>query len=69
VLKAAMPEAEDAGYEFVLTVHDEGVTETPDSKIFSGAALAGMLAKQRSWTTGLPLAAAGSEMYRYHKED
>lgn len=68
VMAYAMPEAEDAGYEIDLTVHDELLTETPDNPIFNPDGLSTILATGRSWTKGLPLAAAGFETYRYKKE-
>lgn len=68
VLKSSMLPAEAAGYEIVLTVHDEIVSETPDTKDFSAKALSAIMASPRPWTTGLPLAAAGFETYRYRKE-
>ena len=68
VLKAGMPDIEAAGYEIVLTVHDSAMTETPDDPAFSAPALAAIITKPREWTTGLPLAAAGFETYRYRKD-
>lgn len=59
---------ENAGYPIVLTVHDEVVTETPDSEKFTAGGLASLLAANNSWTQGLPLAAAGFEAYRYRKD-
>ena len=63
-----MPAIEDAGYEIVLTVHDEVVTETPDSEDFNAEQLSAMLATNPPWSDGLPLAAAGFEAYRYRKD-
>lgn len=63
-----MPEIEDAGYEIVLGVHDEHITETPDSPDYSHETLAGMMARPKPWAPGLPLAAAGFEAYRYRKD-
>lgn len=68
VLKASMPEMEDAGYEIVLTVHDEAVTETPDTEGYSAEALSAIMSREREWTKGMPLAAAGFETQRYRKE-
>ena len=67
VLYGAMPLAEAAGYEIVLHVHDELVTETPDEKEFTADTLSGVLSAEQSWTEGLPLAAAGFETLRYRK--
>ena len=63
----SMPLAEAAGYEIVLTVHDELVTETPDSKEFSTEGLVNILQTVPPWATGMPLAAAGFETMRYRK--
>jgi DNA polymerase len=68
VLKHGMPPAEDAGYEIVLTVHDEEVTETPDTPEFSVAGLAAIMSTVPAYAPGLPLAAAGFETYRYRKD-
>lgn len=68
VLKHAMPAMEAAGYEIVLTVHDEAVTEAPDTPEYSAKALAGILATVPKWADGLPLAAAGFETDRYRKD-
>lgn len=69
VLKHGMVLWEAQDYETVLTVHDEGVTETPDTDAFSGAGLAKIMATVPVWAQGLPLAAAGFETHRYRKED
>ena len=68
VMADAMIRAEDAGYEIVLTVHDEIVTETPDTGRFSAEGLAQIMSANPPWAEGLPLAAAGFEAYRYGKE-
>ena len=67
VLYWTMPRAEAAGYPIVLHVHDELVTETPDTKSFTHAKLSDILAAGEDWTEGLPLAAAGFESYEYKK--
>lgn len=59
--------AEDEGYEVVLTVHDELVTEAPDEDEHSAARLAEIMAVNPPWAGGMPLAAAGFEAYRYGK--
>jgi DNA polymerase len=68
VLAENMPAAEAADYPIVLTVHDELVTEPEDSPDYSVAGLSEILATVPSWATGLPLAAAGFETYRYRKD-
>lgn len=68
VLAAAMPKVEEAGYEIVLTVHDEIIAEAPDTDDFSAAHLSKLLSTNPPWAAGLPLAAGGFETYRYRKE-
>lgn len=68
VLAYNMPVAEEAGYEIVLTVHDELVTQTPDTSEHNVDALSAIMARVPPWADGLPLAAAGFETYRYRKE-
>lgn len=68
VMAHAMPIAEEQGYEVVLTVHDELITEAPDDLDHSVDGLAGIMAIVPPWAEGLPLAAAGFEAYRYRKD-
>lgn len=68
VLAPALPAAEARGYLPVLTVHDEIVTECPDTPDFSTDGLSRILADNPPWAAGLPLSAAGFEAYRYKKE-
>lgn len=58
---------EAAGYEIVLEVHDELITEVPASDDYNVDGLSKILATVPSWAAGLPLAAAGFETYRYRK--
>lgn len=66
VLAHNMP-AIDAEYPIVLSVHDELLTETPDSPEYSAHRLAEMMSTVPPWAPGLPLAAEGFEAYRYRK--
>lgn len=68
ILAANMPSIDDAGYEIVLSVHDELLTETPDTDEFSAYDLSARMATVPAWAEGLPLAAAGFETYRYKKD-
>ena len=68
VLAHNMPEIESKGYEIVLTVHDEVITEAPDSAEFNHENLSKLLAANPEWASDLPLAAAGFESYRYKKD-
>ena len=67
IMAANMQPAEDAGYEIVLTVHDEIVCEAPDTPEYNHEHLSSILATVPSWALGMPLAAAGFESYRYRK--
>jgi len=67
VLAHNMAEAEASGYEIVLTVHDELVTETIDSGQFTSERLSAIMSTVPPWATGLPLAASGWEGQRYRK--
>jgi DNA polymerase len=68
VLAASMPAIEAAGYQIVLTVHDEVICEAPDTPEFNPADLARLMAINPEWAEGLPLAAAGFEAHRYRKD-
>lgn len=68
ILASAMPRAEKGGYEIVLTVHDELVTQAPDTPDFSAAHLSEILSTNPAYAQGLPLAAAGFETHRYRKD-
>ncbi len=67
ILAHGMTLAEDAGYKVVLSVHDELLTETPDTTEFTHKRLSEIMSEVPWWATGLPLAAAGFEAYRYRK--
>jgi DNA polymerase len=67
VLAYNMPSIEDRGYQIVLSVHDELLTETPDSDDFNADELGRMMSTAPAWAKGIPLAAAGFETYRYRK--
>ncbi len=63
-----MAEIEATGYEIVLSVHDELLTETPDTAAFTHQALSRLMSSVPPWAPGLPLAAAGFETHRYRKD-
>jgi DNA polymerase len=68
-LMETMPIVETAGFEIVLTVHDEDVTEAPiDRDDLNAAYLSELLCSDLGWNVGLPLAAAGYTAQRYRKE-
>jgi DNA polymerase bacteriophage-type len=68
VMAHNMPGIEAAGYAITLTVHDEVITEAPDSADFNPDHLGSLLAAVPPWATGMPLAAGGFEANRYKKE-
>lgn len=61
------PSVERAGYQIILRVHDELVTETSRAKKYSESKLSKLLAAGSVWTAGLPLAAEGYEANEYRK--
>ena len=67
VMFDAMPSVEEAGYQIILSVHDELVTEVPIGSEHTVDGLCRLLAAGSDWSVGLPLAAAGKEMKRYGK--
>lgn len=67
VLAYSMPSVEEAGYPIVLSVHDELVTEPPDTNDYILAELCRLMAAGQPWLESLPLAASGFETQRYAK--
>lgn len=68
VMTANMQNIEDAGYQIVLSVHDELICEAPDTADFNAEHLAALLCANPTWAPDMPLAAAGFETYRYRKD-
>ncbi|MDE9432760.1 DNA polymerase [Xenorhabdus bovienii] len=68
VLAGNMPLIEEAGYAIVLTVHDEVLTEAPDTPDYAHEHLSTLLATNPEWASDLPLNAGGFESYRYKKD-
>ena len=69
IFMGGMLRAEEAGYPVCVRVHDELICETPDDPAYTVEGLSALMTRGESWSTGLPLAAAGHEMYRYAKLD
>lgn len=67
VFKHGELHADRAGYDVIFPVHDELVTEVPDTPEYSAEGLAEVMSIVPPWATGLPLAAAGFETKRYRK--
>lgn len=63
-----MPAIEAALYAIILSVHDELLTETPDTEEFTAKGLSALLSTNPPWADGLPLAAGGFEAHRYKKD-
>jgi DNA polymerase len=63
-----MPAVEARGYEIVLTVHDEVITEAPDKDFYFHDQLSRLLTANPSWAPDLPLNAGGFEAYHYRKD-
>ncbi|AEF45835.1 DNA-directed DNA polymerase [Serratia sp. AS12] len=68
VLAGNMPAVEARGYEIVLTVHDEVITEAPDKDFYFHDQLSRLLATNPAWAPDLPLNASGFEAYHYRKD-
>jgi len=68
VFMTSMVGAEQHDYGVCIRVHDELITEVPDTADYTVDQLASIMATKPSWATGLPLAAAGFETYRYKKD-
>ncbi len=68
VFMTGMVGAEEHGYEVCIRVHDELITEVPDTPEYNVPQLASIMATNPSWAVGLPLAAAGFSCYRYRKD-
>ncbi|HDT1123726.1 TPA: DNA polymerase [Klebsiella aerogenes] len=68
VLAGNMPLIENAGYNIVLTVHDEVICEVPDTDDYTDAALSSLLSTNPEWAPDIPLNAGGFEAYHYRKD-
>lgn len=66
ILAEAMLRVEEAGYEIVLSVHDELITET-DPENADPAKFEALMSESPAWAAGLPIAAAGWSGDRYRK--
>ncbi len=68
ILAHGMVEAKKDGYALILTVHDEPITETPDTDEYTVEGLIACITKPPIWAIDLPLAADGFETIRYGKK-
>lgn len=69
VMAANMPRIENAGYDILLSVHDELITETEDTGQPVDNKLSLLLATAPHWAPDLPLSAGGFTALRYRKDD
>ncbi|MEQ1519699.1 MAG: hypothetical protein ABL936_00340 [Aestuariivirga sp.] len=59
--------ADEAGYDLIMSIHDELLTDVPETNLFTVEGLSAIMSTQPIWAAGLPLAAAGFEGKRYKK--
>jgi DNA polymerase len=67
ILMDGLVAADDAGYEPVLSVHDEIICEPVDDPEFDNEGLSRLMTESSPWAAGMPLAAKGFTGYRYAK--
>lgn len=67
ILAYNMPDIERAGFEIILTVHDEVVAYCDAGRHEPHEELAKLMATNKPWAEGLPLAAEGFTTQRYRK--
>lgn len=68
ILATNIPSVEEHGFNIVLSVHDELITEAPDEELWDAPLLSSLMTRSPSWAPGLPLNADGFETHRYRKE-
>lgn len=68
LLSEGLLRMDGAGYKTVLTIHDEAITEAPDTDEFTFQKMEHLMSTLPDWAPGLPLVAAGYEAYRYRKD-
>jgi DNA polymerase len=67
ILMDGLVAADEAGYNPVLSVHDEAITEPLDDDGYTDTGLSKLLVEASLWADGLPLAAKGFTACRYRK--
>lgn len=67
ILCEALLRLDGSGFDAVLTIHDEIITEAPNTPEFSAQRLEEIMSSHCPWAKDLPLVAAGFESQRYHK--
>jgi DNA polymerase len=68
VMADRMPSVQAAGFDIVLSVHDELLCEAVDNDNMTSDKLSKLMATPPAWARDIPLAAAGFHGYRYKKE-
>lgn len=63
-----MPIIDAEGYLIILSVHDELLTEAPDTEEYGDQRLSQLLAANPPWASDIPLAAGGFEAINYRKD-
>lgn len=67
LLANALITVEEAGWPIILHIHDEIVTEIPDTDEYSEKELERLMCILPAWAKGFPLAAEGQRLKRYAK--
>lgn len=67
LLANALITVEEAGWPIILHIHDEIVTEVPDTDEYSEKELERLMCILPVWAAGFPLAAEGQRLKRYAK--
>lgn len=67
VLMDGLLAADEAGFNPIISVHDEAITEPIASDEYTEVRLSGILVGSSQWAKGLPLAAKGYAAERYRK--
>lgn len=67
LLANALITVEEAGWPIILHIHDEIVTEVPDTDEYSERELERLMCILPKWAGGFPLAAEGQRLKRYAK--
>lgn len=67
LLANALLNVDENGYPIVLHVHDEIITEVPNTPEYNVKVLEQLMCELPDWAQGFPLAAEGAEMLRYAK--
>jgi len=68
ILMDGLLAADEAGYNPVLSVHDEAVTEPPDDPRYDDVSLSQLLVESSLWAKGMPMAAKGKTSMRYNSK-